>query len=173
MGHTDMAIPPQTPARIPNQPPADANAALHASATCIAALRASEGQANGGGYYNDPANNCTVGTGVFVHYGSCTAEELARPAPGQANEATFMGRVSGAEAVVRLQVPDRALTQDQFDSLVSAAFNLGAGGVAPVTNRANQTDDAGVVRELRARVNVFAHDAHGGRIGPPRRVQGW
>ncbi len=145
---------------------------MHASAACIASLRASEGQRNGGGYYNDQANNCTVGTGILVHQGPCTAAEMARQANRQANENTFMDRVAQAEATVRRQVPDRALTQDQFDALISAAFNLGPTGVAPVTERANANDDPGVAQRLRERVNVRPRDARGRPSGPPVRSQG-
>jgi lysozyme len=167
-----MAVPPQVAGAAPGQPPANVNANMSASAACIASLRASEGQRNGGGHYNDAANNCTVGAGVLVHNGPCTAAELSAPVDRQGNEETFMARVHDAEGKVRQQVPDRVLTLDQFDSLISATFNLGPAGVAPVTGSANRHDDAGVVNGLRARVNVTHRDARGNRVGPPQRMQG-
>ena len=150
-----------------NSPPQNANANMHASANAIANLRASEGQRDGGGYYNDQANNCTVGTDILVHTGPCTAEEMRRQVDQQANERSFMARIAQAEADVRAQVPDRPLTQDQFDALLSAAFNSGPVGVRPVTARANANDDSGVVRELRSRVHIQHRDAQGHRVGPP------
>jgi GH24 family phage-related lysozyme (muramidase) len=155
----------------PRQAPANPNANMTTSAAGIAALRASEGQRNGGGAYNDTANNCTQGTGILVHTGPCTGAELARPPDQQANEATFQTRLHDAEASVRRQVPGRALTQDQFDALVSATFNLG-GHARPVLERANRHDDPGVVGALRDRVFVQPRDAHGAATGPLRRSQG-
>ena len=139
-----------------------ANDAMSASATLIASLRQSEGSRNGGGYYNDPTHNCTRGNGILVHPGDCTAAELATPADQAANDADLTTRVHTAEQQVRNQVQDRVLTQDQFDALVSAAFNMGGAGAAPVLGAANQADDAGVVDALRARVN--ARDRRTGRM---------
>ena len=154
----------------PAPPPANPVATMTMSAASEASLRASEGHRNRA--YNDVANNCTNGTGHLLHYGPCTAAELAQSPDQQADEAAFQRNLHTAEAVVRDQVTHRALTQDQFDSLVSAAFNLGAGHVAGVTAAANRGDDAGVQRELRSHVFIHHHDAHGNPIGPAIRNQG-
>jgi GH24 family phage-related lysozyme (muramidase) len=142
---------------------------MHMSAQGLAALRASEGQVNGGGYYNDEAGNCTRGTGTLVHHGACSAAELARPVDQQANERDFQDRVSDAEAQVRRDVHNRPLNQSQFDALVSATYNLGGRGAAQVLDRANHNDDAGVARELRRDVMEHHTDAHGHRIEAPSR----
>jgi GH24 family phage-related lysozyme (muramidase) len=144
-------------------PPPNANAGMHISAAGLAALRASEGQVNGGAYYNDQAGNCTRGTGILVHQGACSAAELARPTDAQANENDFQSRVNQAEEEVRQRVPDRQLTQPQFDALVSATYNLGNAGVRPVLNDADRNNDPGVVQELRNHVMVHQTDAHGHR----------
>ncbi len=102
-----------------------------------------------------------------MHPGPCTAAELAQPVDTQGNEASFQSRLHDAEDAVRRQVTDRALTQDQFDALVSASFNLGATGAAPITAQANQNNDAGVQEQMRRRVYRHDHDAHGRPIGPP------
>lgn len=167
-----MAIPPQAPTGAAGLPAANPNQNTSVSAAGIAALRAGEGQRNGGGYYDNSAHNCTRGVGILVHTGPCSAEELARAPDVQGNEATFQTRLHAAEAAVRRQVTDRALTQDQFNSLTSAAFNLGATGVQPVTNQANRGDDAGVQRELRARVFVRPRDTRGRPVGPPQWNRG-
>ena len=138
------------------------NDGMSASAGMIAQLRQSEGTANGGGYYNDPTHNCTRGAGILVHPGDCTAAELATPPDTQANEADLMARIHTAERQVRSQVQTRALTQEQFDALVSAAFNMGGAGASPVLGAANRRDDRGVVGALRARVN--ARDRQTGRM---------
>ncbi len=168
-----MAVPPR-PTRTPaaNAPQANPNANLSISAARLAALRASEGQRNGGGAYNDTANNCTVGTGILVHAGPCSAAELAQPPDTEGNEATFQNRVHAAEAAVRSQVTDRALTQDQFDALVPTSFNLGATGAAPITAQANRNNDAGVWAEMRQRMYTHRHDSHGRPVGPPQYSPG-
>ncbi len=148
------------------------NDAMSASATMIANLRASEGTRNGGGYYTDPAHNCTRGVGILVHPGDCTAAELATPPDAAGNEAALMARIHVAEQSVRNQVTDRLLTQEQFDSLVSAAFNLGGAGAAPVLGAANRNDDPGVVRSLRDRVNAAERDRAGHRTGRMVRLPG-
>ena len=135
------------------------------SADGSAALRSSEGQVNGGGYYNDAAGNCTRGTGISVHQGQCSGVELARPADTQANEHDFTTREARAEDQVRQQVSDRHLTQPQFDALVSATYNLGGTGAHSILNRANQNDDTGVVRELRDHENMRERDANGHLTG--------
>ena len=167
-----MAVPPQAATGATAPAAVNPNQTMSMSAAGLAALRAGEGQRNGGGYYDDVAHNCTRGVGILVHTGPCSAEELAQAPDVQGNEATFQTRLHAAEAAVRRQVTDRALTQDQFDSLTSAAFNLGAAGIQPVTHQANRNDDAGVQRELRARVFVRPRDARGRPVGPPQWNRG-
>lgn len=159
-----------TPTQAPGQ--ANVNRDMTLGAAGLATLLTSEGQVNGGAYYNDVANNCTRGTGILVHPGTCTASEMARPTDQQANETAFQNRVHTAEDQVRQQVPDRRLTQDQFDNLVSATFNLGGRGAAPVLDQANRNNDQGVVQQLRDRVNVRPRDAGGHVTGPAVRNQG-
>ena len=159
-----------TPTQAPGQ--ANVNRDMTLSAAGLAALRTSEGQVSGGAYYNDVANNCTRGTGILVHPGACTAAEMARPTDQQANETAFQNRVHTAEGQVRQQVPDRRLTQDQFDNLVSATFNLGGRGAAPVLEQANRNNDQGVVQQLRDRVGIRPRDADGHVTGPAVRNQG-
>lgn len=148
------------------------NDGTSASATLIASLRTAEGARNGGANYTDPAHNCTRGHGILVHHGDCTAAELAAQPNAQANEADFMARIHTAEQQVRNQVPDRVLTQDQFDALVSAAYNLGGAGAGPVLGAANRNDNPGVVAGLRARVNAAERDRAGRPTGRMVRLPG-
>jgi GH24 family phage-related lysozyme (muramidase) len=82
-------------------------------------------------YYDDMGpgrGNCTWGAGILAHKGPCTNKELAAPVSGAQIEAEFSRRVAVAEGGVRRNVRKRKLTQDQFDALVSLAYNAGVGG---------------------------------------------
>jgi len=80
--------------------------------------------------YNDPAGHCTVGYGTLVHKGNCDGRDSEQP---------YVNGVSKEEAT-RLLASDltekqRAvksavkvpLSQNQYDALVSFAYNVGAG----------------------------------------------
>ena len=139
------------------------------SAAGRAALAAREGLGGGpgneGGYYNDAADNCTVGIGTLLHYGPCTSEELSRPANPAQNQADFDARVRAAEAAVRANVNMRTLNQNQYDALVSAAYNSGR-GMAQVYTHANNGDDVGALDQMRRNVMIHRHDAQGHSVGP-------
>lgn len=82
-------------------------------------------------YYDDMGpgkGNCTWGPGILAHKGLCTKEELASPVSAAAVEAEFARRVADAEAGVVHHVRKQKLPQDQFDALVSLAFNAGVWG---------------------------------------------
>lgn len=93
------------------------------------------------------------------------------PLDAAANEAELLRRIHIAEQAVRSQVQDRQLTQAQFDALVSATFNLGGAGTAPVLQAANNNDD-GVVTALRARVNARERGPNGRPTGRVIRLPG-
>ena len=149
-----------------------ANDGLFASAGLVASLRDMEGGPNGGGYYNDPAHNCTRGTGILVHFGDCTAAELAMPPDDATNQLDLTARIHRAEQQVRDKVPDRLLTRDQFDALVSATFNLGGAGALPVLQAANRGDDPAVVAALHARVVANVRGPNGLPTGRVVRLPG-
>ena len=161
-------------ARQPQQqrpaPPPSANANMSMSAAGRGALAAREGlggrPGNQGGYYNDAADNCTVGIGTLVHYGPCTPEELNRPANPAQNQADFDNRVGAAEDAVRNGVPNRQLNQNQYDALASGAYNSGT-GMTGAFAQADRGNDAGVADQMRRNVLIHRHDAQGHRVGPP------
>ncbi len=153
-------------------PGAGANDDLSTSPQGLADLRQREGQHPGGGYYDDSARNCTYGTGILAHTGPCTAEELRRVVNAQQAEAEFQRRVAEAERRVRAQVPDRRLTQNQFDSLVSTVFNTGTRDNRTLLDAANQGDDALAQSERKDLIHTHDHNARGQRVGPPRRDPG-
>lgn len=80
--------------------------------------------------YNDQANHCTIGYGTLVHRGPCDGTESAEFRAGitepRARE-LLMTRVEAAADVVN-QAVTVALTQNQFDALVTFAYNVGLGG---------------------------------------------
>jgi lysozyme len=71
--------------------------------------------------------------------------------------------VSTAEAAVRRQVSEHALTQEQFDALVSFTYNVGARGAGATLRAANGGDMAGVVRHMNSNVYIHSVDADGRR----------
>lgn len=80
-------------------------------------------------YDNDGSEtgNCTIGYGHLLHPGKCTAADRAKYPNGitEAEAESFLRQdVVTAEKDVRSRVKV-ALTQNQFDALVSFAFNLG------------------------------------------------
>ncbi len=149
-----------------------ANADRSMSAQGQADLRQREGQAPGGGYYNDTANNCTYGTGILAHAGPCTADELRRAVNPQQAQAEFQRRVDEAARRVRDQVQDRRLTQNQFDSLVSTIFNTRNRDNQRLLDLANRGDDAEVQRLRENLVHTHNHNAQGEPVGPARRDPG-
>lgn len=148
------------------------NADRTVSAAGRSAIAQREGQIPSGGYYNDSANNCTYGTGLLVHGGPCTADELRRTVNPQQAQAEFNHRVNEAARRVRQIVRNRALTQNQFDALVSATYNTRTVDNRTFLDSADRNDDGAVQRELRNLVHTRDHDAHGHPVGPARRSQG-
>jgi GH24 family phage-related lysozyme (muramidase) len=85
--------------------------------------------------YNDAAGHCTIGYGHLVHHGRCDGSEPAEFRKGitreQALDLLLEDAAQAADAVNRnVQV---ALSQDQFDALVSFVFNVGAGAFGEST----------------------------------------
>jgi GH24 family phage-related lysozyme (muramidase) len=75
----------------------------------------------------DPAGNCQVGIGHWLHRGPCDDNDRARWGSGLSKEkaqALLAEDVKKAELIVKNSVTVK-LTQAQFDALVSLAYNLG------------------------------------------------
>ncbi|WP_243489183.1 lysozyme [Massilia violaceinigra] len=112
------------------------------------------------GYYNDMGGNrgnCTYGIGILAHRGPCTEEELQRPLSPAQVEASFAVAVREAERAVKRNVSRQLLTQEQFDALVSYAYNTGAGGASrtfELVNSGRLHDAAETMsRNIRTTVN--------------------
>lgn len=96
-----------------------------------------EGFPNKGRPYNDPSGtpNCTIGYGHLIHYGPCTPKDHQRwgqLSQTQARDLLRKDLADYADGVRNLFGP---LTQNQFDALVSFAFNNGVGALASSTLR--------------------------------------
>jgi lysozyme len=108
------------------------------------------------GYYNDGGGNrghCTYGIGILAHRGPCTPEELSRPLTATQIEASFSAAVREAERAVQRNVTQQALTQAQFDALVSFTYNTGVGHAQPVYRRVNLGDLQGAATAISTYTN--------------------
>lgn len=101
-------------------------------------------------YYDDGGpgrGNCTWGIGTKEHNGPCTTDELARKVTDANVESEFLSRLKVAERGVERHVKVE-LTQAQFDSLVSLAYNVGVHGSLPVFALLNAGDFEGAANYI-------------------------
>jgi lysozyme len=122
-------------------------------------------------YYNDVANNCTYGVGTLAHLGFCSPEELQRPVSVAQVNAQLATKVRLTEQIVRRNVRNHERTQEQFDALVSFAYNSGEGGSRDTFVAADSGNNALVASNMALCVYVHPRGAQGHRM-PPRRVNG-
>jgi GH24 family phage-related lysozyme (muramidase) len=128
------------------------NAAMTVSAAGVEFVKGWEGFVPK--LYNDPVGHCTVGYGTLVHKGNCD---------GRDSEQRYLNGVSKEEAT-RLLAAELAekqkamreavkvpLNQNQYDALVSFAYNVGAGAFRRSTllKLLNQGKYDDVPRELK------------------------
>jgi GH24 family phage-related lysozyme (muramidase) len=84
-------------------------------------------------YYDDMGpgkGNCTWGLGILAHRGQCTRDELGKEVSQAEVDAEFARKVAKAERIVRRNVANQALSQTQFDALVSLTYNAGERGAS-------------------------------------------
>ncbi|KRE92537.1 hypothetical protein ASG87_00660 [Frateuria sp. Soil773] len=117
-------------------------------------------------HYDDQGNNCTYGVGTLVHFGPCTATEMAAPVTDAMVERSLDGSLAVAERQVRNAVTGHDLTQEQFDAAVSFVYSTGHRGLSAL-RPANEGDMAGVASRMRGFVHVCQRD-RSGRIVPGR-----
>jgi GH24 family phage-related lysozyme (muramidase) len=104
--------------------------------------------------YNDAVGHCTVGYGTLVHKGKCDGRDSEQPYLGgiSQEDATRLltGTLAGTQTAVNGAVKV-ALTQNQFDALVSFVYNIGDGAFAQSTllRLLNQGKYDEVPRELK------------------------
>jgi len=117
------------------------NSKLRMSATAVAKMRAHEKAVYH--YYDDGGpgkGNCTWGIGTLAHRGPCTAMELKIVVNPAAVESAFTANVGVAEQAVLRAVKNCALTQEQFDALVSYTYNVGSGRAQATLRRVDKGD---------------------------------
>jgi lysozyme len=129
-----------------------------------------------GKLYNDPLGHCTIGFGHLVHRGNCDGSE---PAPFKRGITRRRGlkllRKDSAEYQAAVNdLVQVALNQQQFDALVSFAYNIGTGafGTSTLLRKLNQgafqavrgelmrwTNNGlpGLVSRRRAEAELFEH----------------
>lgn len=119
-------------------------------------------------YYNDQGNSCTFGAGTLVHYGPCTAQEIATPPlSDKMIQRNMSSSIETAEHQVRSSVRGHELTQDQFDAAVSFAYNTGNTDALQPANAGQMSQ---VASRMRQYVYVCKHNAQGRRIPGTCRI---
>jgi lysozyme len=105
-----------------------------------------------GNLYNDPLGHCTIGFGHLVHRGNCDGSEPARFKRGITRRRGLkLLRKDIADYEVAINdVVQVALNQQQFDALVSFAYNVGTGafGTSTLVRKLNQGHYQAVRSEL-------------------------
>jgi GH24 family phage-related lysozyme (muramidase) len=107
-------------------------------------------------YYNDMGKqkgNCTWGAGILAHKGICSADELGKKVSVKNVDIEFERRVAEAEQTVRRNV-SVALSQAQFDALVSLTYNSGATGASDTFGYVNRNDFAGAAANISMLIKV-------------------
>jgi lysozyme len=112
-------------------------------------------------YYNDSADNCTYGIGTLEHQGVCSEEELKTPVDIEKASKVFKKRMDNAAKHVRTKVDKQTLTQEQFNNLVSFAYNVGNHGANNVLKLVNQGKLKEAGELMKNYVYVTKKDAKG------------
>lgn len=123
---------------------------MNLSANGAALIAEHEGKLNE--LYDDPAGHCTIGIGHLVHRGNCNGSEPAEFQRGLSDQEVYDLFIIDAQRFVRAvaEMVEVPLTQNQFDALVSFAFNVGEGALAESTllRKLNAGDYIGAADEF-------------------------
>lgn len=97
--------------------------------------------------YDDPGGNCTIGFGYLIHLGGCTATDRAHWGTISRSRGLTLLRSDAAYAAsgIRARLAGTALSQGEFDALVSFVYNIGLGGF----------DSSSVKRDLVSRPPLY------------------
>ena len=105
--------------------------------------------------YNDPVGHCTIGYGTLLHQGNCNGHASEQPflngiSKEQAS-ALLLEEANGFQRIINDTVKVE-LNQNQYDSLISFIYNIGAGSFKQSTllkelNKKNYTAVPGEMRK--------------------------
>jgi GH24 family phage-related lysozyme (muramidase) len=102
--------------------------------------------------YDDPAGHCTIGIGHLVHRGGCDGSEPAEFRHGLSDQQVYDLFIADAQRFIDAVngLLEVEVSQNQFDALVSFAFNVGAGALEGSTllRKLNAGDSAGAAQEF-------------------------
>ena len=143
-----------------------ANETMRLSAAGMTKLRFYEGVRDT--YYDDSANNCTVGIGELAHYGPCTPREKATSVTNERIQNDLVASVRRTETTVRRYVNRQPMTQDQFDALVTHCFNMGPAGTRTLLDAANRGSYDHVAHSIKSRIFYHPRDKFGRRLAAVR-----
>lgn len=110
-------------------------------------------------YYYDHEKKCIYGLGNLGLLGPCAP--LLQRRPPLPREGAFDLALRDAEALVRRRVHAHALTQKQFDALVSFAYDRGPRGAHVALEAANRGQADAVARAIKAAVHTQVRGADG------------
>jgi len=152
-GATAAAPAPAAPA------PAPTAANMHISAAGVQAIMGHEREVLS--YYNDPAGNCTWGTGFLAHFGACTAAETATPVTHDMVTEEYRRRLATTETAVRRQLGNTEVSQEQYDALVSYTYNMGPTGAATALTAVREGRPADAAATMLAHASATRRGADG------------
>ncbi|MYN18863.1 glycoside hydrolase family protein [Rugamonas sp. FT107W] len=145
--------------------PAVDNSKLRLSAAAKARIRRYENPRYS--YYDDGGKpgrgNCTWGVGTLAHKGPCSVAELKTKVDTTQVEAVFASRIADAERAVRREVTSRALSQNQFDALVSFVYNVGATGAGNVLSLVDDGDFKGAAEAISRTIYMTVRTRRGAK----------
>lgn len=102
--------------------------------------------------YDDPAGHCTIGVGHLVHLGRCDGSEPEEFRRGLTDQQVYDLFIADAQRYINAVngLISAPLSQNQFDALVSFAFNVGIGALEGSTLRRkiNEGDYGGAATEF-------------------------
>jgi len=129
-----------------------------------------------GGAYNDSRGNCTIGYGHLLHHGPCSAQERSSLfVDPSAAFALFTQDVHNTADLLNASLMG-SVNQQQYDALLSLAFNMGAPGLqthdvwtdvaagnlaaAPAAIRSLSAGGAGIPFRRANEANIFSSGAY-------------